>query len=77
MITQPISPPKTSSLSNDPMRDYLLEIGRVPLLEKSEEVIYGKRVQKMMSLLAEKEKLEKKLRVEPSWKSHRKSLAAS
>ena len=68
MIIQPISPPKPSSLSTDPMRDYLLEIGRVPLLEKSEEVIYGKRVQKMMSLLAEKEKLEKKLGVEPSLK---------
>ena len=59
------------------MRDYLLEIGRVPLLEKSEEVIYGKRVQKMMSLLAEKEKLEKKLGVEPSGKKWASAVGLS
>ncbi len=77
MITQPISPPKTSSLSADPMRDYLLDIGRVPLLEKSEEIIYGKRVQKMMSLLAEKQKLEKKLGVEPSGKKWASAVGLS
>ena len=68
MITKANSPPKSSSLSKDSLRDYLLEIGRVPLLEKSEEVIYGKRVQRMMSLLAEQEKLEKKLGFEPTLK---------
>ncbi len=59
------------------MRDYLLEIGRVPLLEKPEEIIYGKRVQKMMSLLAEKEKLEKKLGVEPSGKKWASAVGLS
>ncbi len=59
------------------MRDYLLEIGRVPLLEKPEESIYGKRVQKMMSLLAEKQKLEKKLGVEPSGKKWASAVGLS
>ena len=68
MITKANSPQKPSSLSKDPMRDYLLEIGRVPLLEKSEEIILGKRVQRMMSLLTEKEKLEQKLGFEPNLK---------
>ena len=68
MTTQKKSPQNRSPLSKDPMRDYLLEIGRVPLLEKSEEIILGKRVQRMMSLLAEKEKLEKKFGVEPTLK---------
>ena len=68
MTTQKKSPQNRPPLSKDPMRDYLLEIGRVPLLEKSEEIILGKRVQRMMSLLAEKEKLEKKFGVEPTLK---------
>ena len=63
-----ISPKQARSLSTDLIRTYLHEIGRFPLLEKSEEVIYGKRVQKMMSLLAEKEKLEKKQGDEPTLK---------
>ncbi len=68
MKTTEISPKRDRSLSTDLIRTYLFEIGRFPLLEKSEEVIYGKRVQKMMSLLAEREKLQKKLGVEPSVK---------
>ena len=47
-----------SLLSTDMVRAYLHEIGRVPLLNHSEEIIYGKQVQRMMSLLTEKEKLE-------------------
>ena len=42
----------------DMVHAYLHEIGQVPLLEHSEEIIYGKQVQRMMSLLAEKEALE-------------------
>ena len=68
MTTQKKSPQNRSPLSKDPMRDYLLEIGRVPLLEKSEEIILGKRVQRMISLLTEKEKLEQKLGFEPNLK---------
>ena len=47
-----------SLLSTDLVRVYLHEIGQVPLLDHTEEITYGKQVQRMMSLLAEKEKLE-------------------
>ena len=46
--------------SSDAMDIFLRSISRVPLLEKHEEIILGKQVQHMMSLLAKKEKLEKK-----------------
>ena len=68
MNTTEISLKQDRSLSTNLVGTYLHEIGRFPLLEKSEEVIYGKRVQRMMSLLAEREKLQKKLGVEPSLK---------
>ena len=44
--------------STDIIAIYLKEIGKIPLLEDSEEIIYGKQVQRMMSVLEEKEKLE-------------------
>ena len=47
-----------SLLSTDMLRAYLHEIGQVPLLNHSEEIIYGKQIQCMMSLLTKKEKLE-------------------
>ncbi len=47
-----------SKLSMDLVRTYLHEIGQVPLLERSEEITYSQQVQRMMSLLAEKETLE-------------------
>jgi RNA polymerase nonessential primary-like sigma factor len=50
-----------SNFSTDMVRTYLHEIGQVPLLTHEEEIIYGKQVQRMMSLLTKKEKLEKKL----------------
>ena len=58
--------PKPSSLSEDLIRTYLHEIGRVPLLTHEQEIILGKRVQRMMSLLAEQEKLENKLGLKPT-----------
>ncbi|NEQ39335.1 MAG: RNA polymerase sigma factor, RpoD/SigA family [Okeania sp. SIO3I5] len=52
----------TSTYSSmDTVRTYLHEIGRVPLLTREEEIIYGKQVQQMMQLLELKEKLEEKL----------------
>jgi RNA polymerase nonessential primary-like sigma factor len=50
----------------DMVRTYLREIGRVPLLTREQEIVYGKQVQHMMSLLEAKEELAKKLRHEPT-----------
>lgn len=47
--------------SMDTVRTYLHEIGRVPLLTREEEIIYGKQVQQMMQLLESKEQLEEKI----------------
>jgi RNA polymerase nonessential primary-like sigma factor len=47
------------------VRTYLHEIGRVPLLTHEQEIIYGKQVQRMMSLLEAKEGLSKQLGREP------------
>jgi RNA polymerase nonessential primary-like sigma factor len=47
----------------DMVRTYLHEIGRVPLLTHEQEIIYGKQVQQMMSLLAAKEALTRKFGV--------------
>jgi RNA polymerase nonessential primary-like sigma factor len=48
------------------VRTYLREIGRVPLLTREQEIVFGKQVQHMMTLLEAKEALAKKLRREPS-----------
>ncbi len=45
-------------LSTDMVHAYLHEIGQVPLLNHYQEIVYGKQVQRMMSLLSEKQKLE-------------------
>jgi RNA polymerase nonessential primary-like sigma factor len=47
--------------SADLVRTYLHEIGRVPLLTHEQEIVYGKQVQHMMTLLTEKEVVETKL----------------
>ncbi|HIK07345.1 MAG TPA: RNA polymerase sigma factor, RpoD/SigA family [Trichormus sp. M33_DOE_039] len=57
----------------DMVRTYLREIGRVPLLTREQEIVYGKQVQQMMSLLDAKDALAKKLEREPSlpeWADH-------
>ena len=57
----------------DMVRTYLREIGRVPLLTREQEIVYGKQVQQMMTLLEAKEALTKKLRREPTlseWAQH-------
>ncbi|BAY49854.1 RpoD subfamily RNA polymerase sigma 70 subunit [Scytonema sp. HK-05] len=57
----------------DMVRTYLREIGRVPLLTREQEIVFGKQVQQMMTLLDAKEALTKKLRQEPSleeWAAH-------
>ncbi|MDJ0735375.1 MAG: RNA polymerase sigma factor, RpoD/SigA family [Nostocaceae cyanobacterium] len=50
----------------DMVRTYLREIGRVPLLTREQEIVYGKQVQQMMTLLEAKEALAKKLNREPT-----------
>jgi RNA polymerase nonessential primary-like sigma factor len=61
---------KTETLNTkftaDMVRTYLREIGRVPLLTREQEIVYGKQVQQMMTLLDAKEALAKKLHREPS-----------
>jgi RNA polymerase nonessential primary-like sigma factor len=57
----------------DMVRTYLREIGRVPLLTRDQEIIFGKQVQHMMKLVEAKEALEKKEQHEISleeWASH-------
>ena len=48
------------------VRTYLREIGRVPLLSREEEIVYGKQVQQMMVILEAKEALRKEIDHEPS-----------
>ncbi|MEH2413227.1 RNA polymerase sigma factor, RpoD/SigA family [Nostoc sp.] len=50
----------------DMVRTYLREIGRVPLLTREQEIVYGKQVQQMMTLIDAKEALAKKLHREPN-----------
>ncbi|MEL6441323.1 MAG: RNA polymerase sigma factor, RpoD/SigA family [Cyanobacteria bacterium J06621_8] len=57
---------KTAQKSNDLVRSYLKEIGRVPLLTHEEEILYSKRVQKAIALTKIKESLIETLGVEPS-----------
>jgi RNA polymerase nonessential primary-like sigma factor len=52
---------KTANYSADMVRAYLHEIGRVPLLTHEQEIVFGKQVQSMMTLLEKKEAEEIKL----------------
>ncbi len=56
---------KTAQKSNDLVRSYLKEIGRVPLLTHEEEILYSKRVQKAIALTKVKESLVEELGTEP------------
>ena len=57
---------KTAQKSNDLVRSYLKEIGRVPLLTHEEEILYSKRVQKAIALTKVKESLVEELGTEPT-----------
>jgi RNA polymerase nonessential primary-like sigma factor len=58
--------PKSGGYSPDMVRTYLHEIGRVPMLTHEQEIIFGKQVQKMMELQAEREKLAAQLGHQPT-----------
>lgn len=58
---------KTSQTSTDLVRTYLREIGRVPLLTHEQEIMYGKQVQRLTALQAEKESLTAQLGHEPTF----------
>ncbi|CCI12597.1 RNA polymerase sigma factor rpoD3 [Microcystis aeruginosa PCC 9806] len=57
---------KTSKNPTDPVRAYLREIGRVPLLSHEEEILYAKQVQRLIFLEKIKESLRAKLGRDPS-----------
>jgi RNA polymerase nonessential primary-like sigma factor len=58
-MTKAVSHPKTPAPNTtDMVRTYLHEIGRVPLLTHEQEIILGKQVQQMMTLLELKDSLE-------------------
>lgn len=54
-------------LSTDPVRSYLREIGKIPLLLAQEEVRYGQQVQQMMALLEVKKALAESLQRDPTF----------
>ncbi|XLQ11421.1 MAG: RNA polymerase sigma factor, RpoD/SigA family [cyanobacterium endosymbiont of Epithemia adnata isolate EadnSB Bon19] len=68
---------KQPMYSTNMVRTYLHEIGRVPLLTHEQEIIYGKQVQRMMSLLAIKERLTQDAGQEPSFKEWAKAVNLS
>jgi RNA polymerase nonessential primary-like sigma factor len=60
--TKTVKADRTSSRpysSTDTVRTYLHEIGRVPLLTREEEIIFGKQVQQMMKLIEAKQAFAK------------------
>jgi RNA polymerase nonessential primary-like sigma factor len=65
--TKTTKSPKKPLFSTDMVRTYLQEIGRVPLLTSEQEIVYGKQVQKLMTLLEKKEALTEQLEREPTF----------
>ena len=57
---------KTATSTPDPVRAYLREIGRVPLLTHEEEIIHAKRIQRSVVLVELQESLTAQLGQEPT-----------
>ncbi|WP_414623198.1 RNA polymerase sigma factor, RpoD/SigA family [Calothrix sp. CCY 0018] len=55
----------TQRLNTDTVRSFLVQIGRVPLLTREEEIFYSQRVKQLIQLLKIKEDLAEKLDSEP------------
>lgn len=51
---------------DDPVRSYLQRIGRIKLLSAREEILLGRKIQRLFELETEKEELKKQLAREPS-----------
>ncbi|HAC62300.1 MAG TPA: RNA polymerase sigma factor, RpoD/SigA family [Cyanothece sp. UBA12306] len=68
---------KQPMYSADMVRTYLHEIGRVPLLTHEQEIVYGKQVQRMMSLLETKDQITQSKGKEPSLKEWAKVVKLS
>jgi RNA polymerase nonessential primary-like sigma factor len=68
---------KTAQKSNDLVRSYLKEIGRVPLLTHEEEILYSKRVQKAIALTRVKESLIEELGIEPTTEEWAKAVGTT
>ena len=68
---------KTAQKSNDLVRSYLKEIGRVPLLTHEEEILYSKRVQKAIALTKIKESLTEETGIEPTTEEWAKAAKLS
>lgn len=49
----------TGKITGDSVRAYLREIGRVPLLEHEEEILLGRKVQRLMELEEQRKELER------------------
>lgn len=60
--------------TTDPVRAYLQELGRVPLLTHEEEIHYGKDVQQLMELDERKASLEEGLGREPTFSEWAKEV---
>jgi RNA polymerase nonessential primary-like sigma factor len=57
---------KDAQKNFDPVRTYLREIGKVPLLTHEQEIMYGKQVQRAVALTQAKEELTETLGREPN-----------
>ncbi|ELS01989.1 RNA polymerase sigma factor, cyanobacterial RpoD-like family [Xenococcus sp. PCC 7305] len=68
---------KAASKSNDLVRSYLKEIGRVDLLTHEEEIHYAKRVQREIALVKIKDSLQEKLGQEPTYSQWAKEAKLS
>ncbi len=68
---------KAASKSNDLVRSYLKEIGRVDLLTHEEEIHYAKRVQREIALVKIKESLQEKLGQDPTYSQWAKEAKLS
>jgi RNA polymerase nonessential primary-like sigma factor len=68
---------KTATSTPDPVRAYLREIGRVPLLTHEEEIIHAKRIQRSVVLVELQESLTAQLGQEPTQEEWAKAAELS